>query len=118
MLAAVSKPISQVMERYLLPKPGEGPTPEQQLAGRFDLRFVGKTDAGQSLKVKVTGDRDPGYGSTGKMLGQAALSLAIDHAKDGKKSTAQGGFWTPATMFDDRFIQRLTKHAGLTFEQV
>ncbi|MCH7393491.1 saccharopine dehydrogenase NADP-binding domain-containing protein [Acinetobacter dispersus] len=116
MLAAVSKPISQVMERYLLPKPGEGPTPEQQLAGRFDLRFVGKTDAGQSLKVKVTGDRDPGYGSTGKMLGQAALSLAIDHAKDGEKSTPQGGFWTPATMFDDRFIQRLTKHAGLTFE--
>lgn len=118
MLAAVSKPISQVMERYLLPKPGEGPTPEQQLAGRFDLRFVGKTDAGQSLKIKVTGDRDPGYGSTGKMLGQAALSLAIDHAKDGEKSTTQGGFWTPATMFDDRFIQRLTKHAGLTFEQV
>ncbi|CAM4138370.1 hypothetical protein F901_02958 [Acinetobacter dispersus] len=117
MLAAVSKPISQVMERYLLPKPGEGPTPEQQLAGRFDLRFVGKTDAGQSLKIKVTGDRDPGYGSTGKMLGQAALSLAIDHAKDGEKSTPQGGFWTPATMFDDRFIQRLTKHAGLTFEQ-
>ncbi|MGA6135502.1 saccharopine dehydrogenase family protein [Acinetobacter dispersus] len=118
MLAAVSKPISQVMERYLLPKPGEGPTPEQQLAGRFDLRFVGKTDAGQSLKIKVTGDRDPGYGSTGKMLGQAALSLAIDHAKDSGKSTTQGGFWTPATMFDDRFIQRLTKHAGLTFEQI
>ncbi|QHH95338.1 saccharopine dehydrogenase [Acinetobacter gyllenbergii] len=118
MLAAVSKPISQVMERYLLPKPGEGPTPEQQLAGRFDLRFVGKTDAGQSLKIKVTGDRDPGYGSTGKMLGQAALSLAIDHAKDSEKPTPQGGFWTPATMFDDRFIQRLTDHAGLTFEQI
>lgn len=118
MLAAVSKPISQVMERYLLPKPGEGPTPEQQRAGRFDLRFVGKTDAGQSLKVKVTGDRDPGYGSTGKMLGQAALSLAIDHAKDSEKVGRNGGFWTPATMFDDRFIQRLTEHAGLSFEQV
>ncbi len=118
MLAAVSKPISQVMERYLLPKPGEGPTPEQQRAGRFDLRFVGKTDAGQSLKVKVTGNRDPGYGSTGKMLGQAALSLAIDHAKDSEKVGRNGGFWTPATMFDDRFIQRLTEHAGLSFEQV
>ncbi|ENX15505.1 hypothetical protein F895_02051 [Acinetobacter sp. CIP 64.2] len=118
MLAAVSKPISQVMERYLLPKPGEGPTPEQQLTGRFDLRFVGKTDAGQSLKVKVTGDRDPGYGSTGKMLGQAALSLAIDHAKDSEKVGRNGGFWTPATMFDDRFIQRLTDHAGLKFEQI
>ncbi|MFW1838075.1 saccharopine dehydrogenase family protein [Acinetobacter gyllenbergii] len=118
MLAAVSKPVSQVMERYLLPKPGEGPTPEQQRTGRFDLRFMGKTDAGQSLKVKVTGDRDPGYGSTGKMLGQAALSLAIDHAKDSEKVGRNGGFWTPATMFDDRFIQRLTEHAGLKFEQI
>lgn len=118
MLAAVSKPVSQLMERYMLPKPGEGPTPEQQRTGRFDLRFVGKTEAGQTLKIKVTGDRDPGYGSTGKMLGQAALSLAIDHVKEDKKTGRAGGFWTPATMFDDRFIQRLTKHAGLEFQQL
>ncbi|MCU4638753.1 saccharopine dehydrogenase family protein [Acinetobacter courvalinii] len=118
MLAAVTKPVSQLMERYMLPKPGEGPTPEQQLAGRFDLRFVGKTEAGQKLRIKVTGDRDPGYGSTGKMLGQAALSLALDHYKEGQKTGRSGGFWTPASMFDDRFIQRLTEHAGLTFEQI
>lgn len=118
MLAAVSKPVSQLMERYMLPKPGEGPTPEQQRTGCFDLRFVGKTEAGQTLKIKVTGDRDPGYGSTGKMLGQAALSLAIDHVKEAKKTGRAGGFWTPATMFDDRFIQRLTKHAGLAFQQL
>ncbi|KYQ83181.1 saccharopine dehydrogenase [Acinetobacter sp. NRRL B-65365] len=118
MLAAVSKPVSQLMERYMLPKPGEGPTPEQQRTGRFDLRFIGKTEAGQTLKIKVTGDRDPGYGSTGKMLGQAALSLAIDHVKEDKKTGRAGGFWTPATMFDDRFIQRLTKHAGLEFQQL
>ncbi|MEB6665677.1 saccharopine dehydrogenase NADP-binding domain-containing protein [Acinetobacter vivianii] len=118
MLAAVSKPVSQLMERYMLPKPGEGPTPEQQRTGRFDLRFIGKTEAGQTLKIKVTGDRDPGYGSTGKMLGQAALSLAIDHVKEAKKTGRAGGFWTPATMFDDRFIQRLTKHAGLAFQQL
>ncbi len=118
MLAAVSKPVSQLMERYMLPKPGEGPTPEQQRTGRFDLRFVGKTEAGQTFKIKVTGDRDPGYGSTGKMLGQAALSLAIDHVKEDKKTGRAGGFWTPATMFDDRFIQRLTKHAGLEFQQL
>lgn len=118
MLAAVSKPVSQLMERYMLPKPGEGPTPQQQLAGRFDLRFVGKTEAGQSLKIKVTGDRDPGYGSTGKMLGQAALSLALDHYKEGQKTGRSGGFWTPATMFDAQFIHRLTEHAGLAFEQI
>ncbi|ENX22606.1 hypothetical protein F892_01848 [Acinetobacter vivianii] len=118
MLAAVSKPVSQLMERYMLPKPGEGPTPEQQRTGRFDLRFIGKTEAGQTLKIKVTGDRDPGYGSTGKMLGQAALSLAIDHVKEAKNTGRAGGFWTPATMFDDRFIQRLTKHAGIAFQQL
>lgn len=118
MLAAVTKPVSQLMERYMLPKPGEGPTPQQQLAGRFDLRFIGKTEAGQSLKIKVTGDRDPGYGSTGKMLGQAALSIALDHYKEGQKTGRSGGFWTPATMFDAQFIQRLTEHAGLAFEQI
>lgn len=118
MLAAVNKPVSQLMERYMLPKPGEGPTPEQQLAGRFDLRFVGKTEAGQLLRIKVTGDRDPGYGSTGKMLGQAALSLALDHRKQEGQTGRAGGFWTPATMFDDRFIQRLSDHAGIEFQQL
>lgn len=118
MVGAASKPISQLMERFLLPKPGEGPSPEEQLSGRFDLRFFGQTDAGQTLRVKVTGDRDPGYGSTGKMLGQAAISLAIDHVQDGKKVGRGGGFWTPATMFDDRFIERLTRHAGLSFEVI
>ena len=29
---------------------------------------------------------------------------------------SKGGFWTPATIFGDRLIARLTKHSGLTFE--
>lgn len=118
MVGAAIKPIRGVMERFLLPKPGEGPSPEAQLAGRFDIRFVGHTDAGQTVRVKVTGDRDPGYGSTGKMLGQAVISLAMDHVKDGAKTGRDGGFWTPATMFDERYIERLTRYAGLRFEVV
>ncbi len=66
--------------------------------------------------MKVTGDRDPGYGSTGKMLGQAALRLALDCSRDGEKTGRGGGFWTPATMFDERFVERLVRHAGLRFE--
>ncbi|MFL9875786.1 saccharopine dehydrogenase family protein [Paraburkholderia megapolitana] len=116
MLGAVVKPIRIVMERFLLPKPGEGPSPEAQLAGRYDLRFFGRTDDGRTLRVKVTGDRDPGYGSTGKMLGQAAIGLALDYATDDVKVGRPGGFWTPATMFDERFIERLVQHAGLRFE--
>lgn len=113
MLGVMIPPIRRLLERFLLPKPGEGPSPEAQLAGRYDLRFLGRTETGQVLNVKVTGDRDPGYGSTSKMLGQAALSLAVDHAKgDGTR----GGFWTPASVFDQRYIERLERFAGLRFE--
>lgn len=116
MVGVAVKPTRSLLERFVLPKPGEGPSPEAQLAGRYDLRFFGRSDQGQTLRIKVTGDRDPGYGSTGKMLGQTAASLALDHVKDGVKVGRGGGFWTPATVFDERFIERLTRHAGLRFE--
>ena len=115
---AVLPPTRWLMENTLLPKPGEGPTPAQQLAGRYDLRFFGKTEKGEVLRAKVTGDRDPGYGSTAKILGQAAASIALDHYQRGKKAGRAGGFWTPATMFDQRFVDRLVQQAGLTFEVV
>ncbi|BCQ28671.1 saccharopine dehydrogenase NADP-binding domain-containing protein (plasmid) [Caballeronia sp. NK8] len=118
MAAIVTGPVRSMMQRFLLPQPGEGPSPEAQLAGRYDLRFFGRTDDGQALRIKVTGDRDPGYGSTGKMLGQAAISLARDLVKDGAKVGRAGGFWTPATVFDERFIERLRRHAGLLFERI
>jgi short subunit dehydrogenase-like uncharacterized protein len=118
MAGAVIKPVRGVMQQFLLPKPGEGPSPAAQLAGRFDLRFWGRSEAGQTLRVNVTGDRDPGYGSTGKMLGQAVISLAVDLVKDGSKTGRGGGFWTPATVFDERYVERLTRYAGLRFERV
>ncbi len=118
MLGIVVKPVRGLMKRFLLPKPGEGPSPEAQRAGLYDMRFFGRTDNGQTLQVKVTGDRDPGYGSTGKMLGQAAIGLALDHANDGSMPGRSGGFWTPASFFDERFIERLTRYAGLRFERL
>jgi len=114
MLGAVIQPTRWLLENYVLPKPGEGPTPDEQLNGYYDIRFIGKTDDGQQIKCKVTGDRDPGYGSTGKMLAQAAVSLALDI----KKEDRAGGFWTPASIFDQRLIQRLEKEAGLAFELI
>jgi len=114
MLAAAIRPARAVLERFVLPKPGEGPSPEAQRKGFFDLRFLGTTADGRQIRTKVTGDRDPGYGSTGKMLGQAAACLALDV----DKAATPGGFWTPATIFGDRLIQRLTAHSGLTFELI
>jgi short subunit dehydrogenase-like uncharacterized protein len=112
MLAGSVGPVRAGLEKFVLPAPGEGPTPEQQRAGGFDLRFHGRTADGQVIRARVTGDRDPGYGSTAKMLGQAAACLA----KDRPRTQLGGGFWTPATAFGDRLIARLEARSGLTFE--
>jgi short subunit dehydrogenase-like uncharacterized protein len=112
MVGAALPPTRWALERFVLPAPGEGPSPEAQARGFFDIRFHGTTDDGHHLRAKVTGDRDPGYGSTGKMLGQAGACLALDIGKDERA----GGFWTPATMFGERLVARLIAHAGITFE--
>jgi short subunit dehydrogenase-like uncharacterized protein len=105
-------PIRNLMQKYVLPKPGEGPSLQDQLNGYFDLRLHGRNKKGQQLMVQVTGDRDPGYGSTAKMLAQAGLCLAFDLAAEDKA----GGFWTPATAMGDLLVERLSEHAGMTFE--
>jgi short subunit dehydrogenase-like uncharacterized protein len=110
MLAASVSPLRKLLANYVLPKPGEGPSPEQQLNGMFDMRFYADSSNGESLVLKVEGDRDPGYGSTGKMLAQSVLCLAKDIPELG------GGFWTPASALNDPLIERLAKHAGVTVE--
>lgn len=112
MVAVAMPPARRLLERFALPAPGEGPSPEQQLKGFFDLRLFGRTADGRILRAKVTGDRDPGYGSTAKMLGQAAACLAFDVPKDARP----GGFWTPATLLGDALITRLRAHSGLGFD--
>ncbi len=114
MVGAALPPTRWVLESFLLPKPGEGPSPEEQKNGMFDLRFYGTTAGGNKLVTKVTGDRDPGYGSTAKMLGEAGVCLA----QDINKTDVGGGMWTPATALADPLIARLTAHAGLSFEVV
>ena len=113
-MAAVIPPTRWAMERFILPKPGEGPSLDAQKKGFYDLRFYGKTDSGQEIRCTVTGDQDPGYGSTAKILGQAAACLALDISKD----KVAGGFWTPASIFGAKLISRLENHAGLTFELI
>lgn len=110
-LGLVVPPTRWLLENHVLPKPGQGPSEQQQLDGEYDLVFQGTTPNGDKLRCRVTGDRDPGYGSTAKMLAQAAACLA----KDVPENTA-GGFWTPATLLGDRLIKRLQAHAGLKFE--
>lgn len=108
--ASAIKPTRWVVEKFV-PQPGEGPSPEAQKAGFYDLRFVGRTEDGKTIITKVTGDRDPGYGSTGKMLGEAGMCLAFDLPAE-----KEGGFWTPSSLLNGSLMERLTSKAGLTFE--
>lgn len=112
MVASSFKTTRHLLERYVVPKPGEGPSPQSQERGLYDLRFMGETSQGQKMTAKVTGDRDPGYGSTAKMLGEAGACLAFDLPK----SETRGGFWTPAALMGSKLRSRLIQHAGLKFD--
>jgi short subunit dehydrogenase-like uncharacterized protein len=92
------------------PKPGEGPSKEERENGSYDILFVGEGAGGEMLRVGVTGDMDPGYGSTSKMIAECALCLT-DEAK-----SLPGGVYTPAPAFGMAIIERLRAYAGLTFE--
>ncbi len=105
-------PSRAVLKKTLLPKPGEGPSAEKREKGFYKLLFLGESTDGSRLRVIVTGDRDPGYGSTPKMLGESAVCLL----KDIDKQDLKGGFWTPSTAMGQTLIDRLTGNAGLTFE--
>jgi short subunit dehydrogenase-like uncharacterized protein len=96
--------------RRMLPAPGEGPSRQQRENGFFDLRLYGKTKNGEKLVARVTGDRDPGYGSTSKMLSESAVCLAVD------KLEVDGGFWTSASAMGEVLMDRLMANAGLQFE--
>ena len=93
----------------MFPKPGEGPTKDQRENGFYSLRFYATLEDGSTALGKVTGDKDPGYGSTSKMLGEAAVCLAKDSLPE------ISGILTPSTAMGDALLDRLEKHAGLTF---
>ena len=93
----------------MFPKPGEGPTKDQRENGFYSLRFYATLEDGSTALGKVTGDKDPGYGSTSKMLGEAAVCLAKDSLPE------ISGILTPSTAMGDPLLDRLEKHAGLTF---
>jgi short subunit dehydrogenase-like uncharacterized protein len=96
------------------PKPGEGPNKQQRENGFYNLKLLGKVDDKVVLTAKVTGDRDPGYGSTSKMLAESAICLALD--KDQTPQTS--GMLTPSVAMGDLLLDRLEAHAGLTFSIV
>jgi short subunit dehydrogenase-like uncharacterized protein len=93
------------------PKPGEGPTKEEREAGFYEAAFYGG-EGDDMMVCVVTGDKDPGYGSTSKMISEAALCLT----RDVDRETTGGGVYTSAPAMGNALIDRLEAHAGLTFK--
>jgi len=93
------------------PKPGEGPSKDERENGFYDVLFIGTTAGGKMISASVKGDKDPGYGSTSKMISEAALTLVYDRPQD----VVSGGVYTSAPAMGTALIARLEAHAGLTF---
>jgi len=92
------------------PQPGEGPDKAARDAGFYDLLVVGIDKDGRQVRGSVYGDKDPGYGSTSKILAETAICLLQDG------SDVAGGIWVPGAALGQRLIDRLSRKAGLTFK--
>lgn len=113
MLTAAFSPTRSLLKQ-VVPKPGEGPSAEAIAKGSFNILLHGRhpDDRTKDIKVKVTGDKDPGYGATSKMLAESAVCLAKDELEDG------GGILTPVAAMGDKLLQRLQASAGMTFSVI
>ena len=72
------------------------------------MRFYVTYKDGSSSIAKVTGDMDPGYGSTSKMLSESAICLAID------KLDTLDGVITPPQQWG-KFTKKVEKQIRLNF---
>ncbi len=105
-------PTRALLRRFVLTQPGDGPDAAAREAGRYEVWFTGRSADGQALRAIVKGDRDPGYGSTCKLISEAALCLL----RDVDRTATPGGVWTPGSAMGLALVRRLHARAGLTFE--
>ncbi len=97
---------------FLSPKPGKGPNKKERESGYFSLRFYVFQENNDFSIYKVTGDKDPGYGSTSKMLAESAVCLAKDELNN------NFGILTPSIAMSDSLLDRLVSKAGLKFSKI
>lgn len=103
LMSAMSTSATRAVADRLLPSPGEGPDEQTRAAGRFRVEVRTTTDAGRRLRAVVSAHGDPGYAATAVMLGESALSLALD----GDRLSPGGGVLTPAVAMGDALVDRL-----------
>ena len=108
----ISTPIKHLV-RPFLPKPGEGPSQEQQDNGWFRSTFVAESEDGERKICTMYGSGDPGYKSTAKLVCESALALAWSDELPG--GNEYGGVLTSAVGLGEVLIDRL-KNAEIEFK--
>jgi short subunit dehydrogenase-like uncharacterized protein len=103
-------PTRMLLDR-VLPKPGDGPSPEARAKGFFKIDVHATTPSGRHYVCHVAGQGDPGYAATAVMLGECALALVEDR----DRLPDRAGVLTPATALDGVIADRL-RAAGQTLE--
>ncbi len=110
MVGGAAFPPTRALLERVLPKPGSGPSEQARAKGFFRHVLTGTTADGRTVTARVAGSGDPGYAATAVMLGESALSLALD-----TDLPDRAGSLTPATALGHTLIERLRK-AGHTYE--
>jgi short subunit dehydrogenase-like uncharacterized protein len=107
-VALAVSPIRRLVDRYVLPEPGDGPSRDEIEGGSFEVRLRGTgrspgSDEEFTIEGRVTASRDPGYGATAWMLGESAVCLA----RDSTDTPLDGGVLTPASGIGTPLVDRL-----------
>lgn len=110
MLATRFGPARNLLGR-VAPSPGEGPNEMTIQSGFFeiDLFAAHPSDPDKNMVARVSGDRDPGYGATCKMIAESAVCLACDDLD------SQPGITTPAAAMGQKLVDRLIDKGGMSF---
>lgn len=95
------------------PTSGEGPPSWLLRDGSFAIE-VTAIGSGQVARIRISGQGDPGYGATSKMLAELGLCLALD---DHSGSSHQAGVLTPSTGLGHAMVLRLAQTEGGKFMQ-
>ena len=97
------RPLLWFLRKFFLPSPGEGPSKEIRDNGFFKLDIIGSMDNIKKIRFTVTGEGDPGYSATAKMITESALSILLDEDRIPKVS----GVLTPAAGIGVVLAERL-----------
>ncbi|KJL45674.1 saccharopine dehydrogenase family protein [Microbacterium trichothecenolyticum] len=109
LVGALAFPPTRAVVDRVLPSPGSGPSAEAIEHGRFVLEVDVYPVEGRPVRTRIAAPYDPGYGGTGVMLAESALSLALDDLP------ARAGVLTPMVAMGEHLAGRL-RASGFTLD--